>query len=44
MRNVRQKAVMVLLRRTLRCRSHMWMGPFVGSSSVPLEKYRCDNG
>ena len=22
---------------TLRCRSRMWMGPFVGSPSVPLE-------
>jgi hypothetical protein len=26
--NVRQKAVMVMLRRTLRHRSRMWMGPF----------------
>ena len=25
-------------------RSRMWMGPFVGSSSAPLEKYRCDDG
>jgi hypothetical protein len=43
-KNREAESWMVLLRRTLRCSLCMLMGPFVGSSSVPLEKYRCNNG